>query len=200
MFKYTKAAVKLMLNDFKKIGNCLKLVFIVMSLLYYIFSILFETGNIVINIILLSIIILYSVFEIIFTKIENKELKFATKRIFGLLKLFVKAVSLGIVIYTVYITSEITNPISIVILTLTIVLWVLQFLLEIVLIVINKYFDYIMVGINKDKENAKNVGNAVLGVVSGGTSLIAKKIINKKEKNKKYRNLSIEEKLEKHIN
>lgn len=193
MFKYTKAAINLMINDFKKIANFFKVTFILFSLTYYIFSIITNKGNLVINIVLLSIMILYSIFEITTINIDNEKLKYIAKRIFSISKIIVKSISLGVVIYSLYLISEVYSPVSIVILTLTIILWVLQVLLELCIIIFNKYKEYILVAVEKDKQNISIGANIAIG----GVPFVIEKIKNKKKK--RHTNLTVLEKLEKQI-
>ena len=85
------------------------------------------------------------------------------------------------------------SPVSIVILTLTIILWVLQVLLELCIIIFNKYKEYILVAVEKDKHNISICANIAIG----GVPFVIEKITNKKKK--KHINLTVLEKIEKQI-
>ena len=76
MIKYTKAAIDIMIRDIKILSNILKYLTLTLSLAYYIYALITQIGNIVVNIVLISLIGCFLIFELITIKIDiNKVAK-----------------------------------------------------------------------------------------------------------------------------
>jgi len=120
-----------------------------------VYAIYAKVGNIVVNSILLSLVVFYTLFELI-TKNKNiKHIKKIVRRSYKSIKFLTKTFSLGIMIYGIYVASTNVSGISIILATLMIILWVLQLLLELVVEIFDDKKDLIVAGWNKDIENLK---------------------------------------------
>ena len=65
MFKYTKAAVDIIVNDVKRYCNIFKYGTMIFTLAYFIYSIYAKNGNFVFNLVLLSLFSLYAFLDFI---------------------------------------------------------------------------------------------------------------------------------------
>lgn len=165
MFKYTKAAIDIVINDIKRYCNIFKYGSMIFTFIYFGYSIYVKSGNVIINIVLLSLFGLYALLDLFTT---NKELKFLKKfviRSYKGLKFVTKTFSLGVMIYSIYTAASNVSPISIILATLMIVMWVLQLLFEIVIEIVNDKRDLIVAGWNKDIDNLKKPVSTVTNFI-----------------------------------
>ena len=198
MFKYTKEAIYLIIEDIKKIWKFAHLSSLITTTLYYTYAIIFQTGNLIINIILCSLFVLYTIFVIICDKHKNKKIKRVVKRSYKWIKYGIKAFTLGTTIYGFYIAATNISPISIILTTLMIILWIILVLLEIITEIIESKCDIFIEAVKQDIENIKkpvtffeNVGKKIKGEEisqqkkkSKTISLLEKRIEDKKVKSK----------------
>ena len=130
-----------------------------------------RTGNIIANACLLIISALFLFFQMVYGKKElsKKDKKIAKKKlnkashVLTISQIVVKAYSLGVIFYTMLIASNEISPITIVLTTLMIILWVLSFVMEIVKLLFEFEKDRIIDGFNQDfewVEKTKNFVNA----------------------------------------
>ena len=97
---------------------------------YFIYALVTKTGNFIANIILASLFVGYTIFYFITRSMEMKTAKKIVKRSYKWIKIVIKTFTLGAMIYGIYITTTNVTPISIILATLMIILYVLQILLE----------------------------------------------------------------------
>ena len=198
MFKYTRAAFTLITKELKLFSQIFKVSLIIFSAFYYSYAIIFNVGNIIINTLLLALTISYSIFEFCTKNIEDKDFKKISKKIYSFSKLFLRAVSLGGTIYGLYSSSITTSPITTVVLTLMIILWILQILLELVTCIMEKYLDFVITGIKQDFKEIKGKAGVVADVLLAGGVVGAVKKITGIDQQPKEEN-QILEKLDKEI-
>ncbi len=180
MFNYTKAAFSLIIKELKLFSKIFKWSLIIFSTFYYIYAIIFNIGNVLINASLLLLTASYTIFEICTKRIENKDLKKVSKKIYSFAKLFIRAVSLGGTIYGLYSSSITMSNITTILLPLMIILWILQVLLELVICVMEKYIEFIITGIREDIKDFVGVAGKVTDVLfTGGMVGAVKKVIGK---------------------
>ena len=157
MFKYTKAAVNVFIRDMKIIANILKYGALSLSLAYYIYALVVGIGNNIINIILVSIIGCFALFELITLPFDiNKLTKKIVNKIYKWSKLVIKAFTLGTTLYSLYLSSTTTNGLSIVLATLTTIIFVLQLIIEIISILFDRYKDLLFEAAKQDVDEMKN--------------------------------------------
>lgn len=155
MFKYTKAAVDIIVNDVRRYCNMFKYGAMLFTLVYFIYSIYTKNGNLIVNIVLLSLFSLYAILDLLTSKKDYKFFKRFIRKSYKGLKITTKAFSLGVMIYGIYIATYNVAPISIILATLMIIMWVLEVLFEIVLSIFEDKKDLLVAGWNKDVENLK---------------------------------------------
>ena len=165
MFKYTKASIKLVVEQFKLFAKIFKLAFLLFNISYYVFAIFMKIGIFWVNIALLALAILYGIFDFFIIPKFKKKSKRAVKRSFTWAKYLVRLAGLGSAIYALWasFSSGSVNLISALITIVSLIWWVIQVFLEIIIEVIQSKADLIMAGWKKDVEDIKkpvtNVGN-----------------------------------------
>lgn len=183
MFKYTKAAIDILINDIRKYCNIFKYGSMIFTVLYFIYAIFSNTGNYIINSVLLGLFLFYIFLDLSTGKKEVKLLKRFILKGYKILKFTTKTFSLFVMVYSIYNATTNVSAISIILATLMIIMWVLQLLFEIVIQLFNDKKDLIVAGWNKDIENLKrpvtNVTNFIKKVK--GEEVIEDKTSNTKE-------------------
>ena len=176
--KYTKAAIELMVKDLKRLYLIFKYTLAALVIGYYVFAIFMGIGNMIVNIILASIYLIYIIVDFFVSK---RRVKRQVKHTYVWAKLIVKAFSLGFTLYAMYTASEAVNPLAIILTGLMIIVWILQFLFELILLVIEMKIQLIYEGIRMDKENAKK---PVTTVTNFFKKALGKEVIEKEEPTK----------------
>jgi hypothetical protein len=163
MFKYTKASIELILEDIRKYRAIFRFGSLSFTSIYFIYALIAKTGNFYTNLVLAVLFFAYTIFDLATQKINVKRVKKVIKRSYGVVRFGIRAFTLGATIYGFYTASTNVNPISTVLTTLMIIMWVLQVLLELVSNIFEDKKDLVLAGINKDIENMKKpvteVGN-----------------------------------------
>lgn len=165
MFKYTKAAIDIVIEDIKKYCNIFKYSSMVFTILYFIYALYSKSANLIVNVVLLSLFSIYAVLDLFTCKKKLKTLKKFIKRSYKSLKMITKAFSLFIMIYGIYGAATNVSAISIILVTLMIIMWVLQLLLEIFIEIFENKKDLIVAGWNKDVENLRKPVSTVTNFI-----------------------------------
>lgn len=155
MFKYTKAGIRLIVDQFKLFAKICKLGFLLFNICFYIVALAMNLGNRYVNIALLAVISIYGIFDIFFLGRLKKKQKRAVKRSVKWLKFGIRFLGLASAIYGLYLAAESANAITIILTTLSIIWWVIQVFLEIVVEVIQTKADLLIAGWKKDVEDIK---------------------------------------------
>ena len=197
MFKYTKEALSLIIEDFKKYMNIFKYGSLIMMSGYFIYALVMQTGNFIANIILATLFVLYTLYEFLIMKKLNRETKRVVKRSYKWSKLLIKTFTLVAMLYGIYTATINVSAISTILATLMIILWILQVLLEIVVEVIEDKVNLVIEAFEQDKEEffkpVTSVGNVIKKIKgeeivieedSKNVKLLAKRIKEKKDKKK----------------
>lgn len=163
MFIHTREA----LNRISKTWNVVKWIFdygmSILMIVYLILALVFSLGNDIVNGILLGITALMLVVTI---AIGQKELLKKqrvitirgvrkTKHALKCAKIVVKAYSLGVTLYGMFIAASMVSPLSIIMTTLLIILWVITVIIELISVLIETLNNYLKDSINKDIEELK---------------------------------------------
>lgn len=163
MFKYTREAVDKIIDDFRKLSRFFKYSSQIFTVTYLVYAIIANVGNLYANIILLSLFIAYTIFDLVIDEKENRLVEKVVRRTYKWLRISIKAFTLGILIYGIYTATTSTSPISIILATLMIIVWVLQVLLELVIMIVEDEKDLVVAGLKKDMDDIKRpvteVGN-----------------------------------------
>ncbi|MBQ8291258.1 MAG: hypothetical protein IJX88_01935 [Clostridia bacterium] len=154
MLDYTKAAFNKTVEDIKKCTFLFSIVAHVFTIAYLLYTIIARSGALWANIALLAITVAYFVFFLILSRGETsktkKRVKSTVTRIFKRCKLFIKFLTLAVLVYGVYVTAGNVQPLSVVLLAFTLVGWVLQVLLEIVSTVIERRVKFFLEALEAD--------------------------------------------------
>ena len=154
MFDYTKAAAVLILEDFKRWSKIFKISFSAFTLLFFIYSFIRDIGNLYINIVLAALYLSYTLFEILtYKKAIKKKTKKIIARSYKWSKLLIKAFTLGSMLYGMYVAASSIDGISVILATLTIIIWVLQVLLEVIIMVVEPKVKLLTAGVLTDAKS-----------------------------------------------
>ena len=154
MVKYTKAAIDLTLKDLRLFYNIFKYTFMLLTAGYFAYAIVTGLGNLVVNIILLSVVGVYFILDLVVTATSARRI---IRHGYRWVRLTLTAFTLGTTIYGVYEATTNITPLSIILLTLMIVLWVVQFIFELITIMFEQNRDLILEAIEMDIKEAKGI-------------------------------------------
>lgn len=166
MIDYTKAAIDKTISDLKRFAYFFNIAAQILSIAYLMYAIALNVGYLYANIVLCAITVIYTVFYIFaFRGNGNKEEREVVKRAFKWIKLGVKAFSLVVAVYGVYIATEHTTLVSIVLAALNVISWTLQVILTLTLTFVENRATLIVDAIRADIDNVKRpfepVGNFI---------------------------------------
>ena len=166
MFKYTTAAYQSVLQDLKKWSVIFTWLLFAITTSYYIYAIVMEKGYLWANILSLSIIVVYTVFDTV-TKYTNiKLVNKVSKTIFNWTRILIRAATLTLTVYGLCVaTMDQINPIDIILTTLMIIMWILSVLIEIVRNIFNSKKDLFIDAFHKDIEEIKKPITTTTNVV-----------------------------------
>ena len=132
MLKYTKAAIEKVKRDLK-IGLVLfETITLALIITYLIFALSLGIGNLIINIVLMVIVSIYFTFYLVNLKFQFKWFRNIVKKYYKIIRLIVLACSLFIALYELYITTNDVNTVTIILITLLIIFWLLQVVIEVI--------------------------------------------------------------------
>ena len=155
MLDYTKTAVNIILEDLRKFAKIVKTISLVFTTGYFIFVLVMRSGILIANIVLASLFFIYTIFELIATKKDIKKIRKIVKKSFHWIKLSIKFLTLLAMIYGIYTATTGISDLSIIFVTLVIVLWIFQVLLELFIQIFENKMDLFIAGWNKDIEDIK---------------------------------------------
>lgn len=165
MLDYTKAALKQIVEDFKKVDLVRNVLTQIVYLVYLMYAIFAKSGIFAVNLTLFVISVAYFAFFLYMTGQENanKKVTKLAATLFKRCKQVIKLFTLGVMLYGVWIAAENVTPLSMILSSLMIVGWVLQILFEIIIKFFAKRANLIIEGLEADYEGmtkpARSVGN-----------------------------------------
>ena len=182
MLKYTKAAIDKIKEDLKVGVALFEIITLILMLTYLILALSFSFGNLIINIILLVVVSIYFLFYLANLKFRFKWFNSIFKKYYRIIRLIILASSLTITLYELYVTTNEVNPVTIILVTLLIIFWLLQVVIEIIYRLVVNEIDLLLQAIAQDKESALEP---------------VKKIFKEETKPKSKKILRLEKKMEK---
>lgn len=203
MFEYTSTALKKIGEDFKRISFLLGLFGQLFYIAYLVYSLISSRGIFIANVVLGIISIAYLIFySLTYNKAtrNHKNARKNIRRIHAFLKLGVKFITLGMMLYSIYYTVLDVSVLSVVLTALSIVSWILQFVIELVRIIIENRIELLVEGIKVDVDRIKKPFETAKRVLtfnfkkeepeepSKFKSLLDKRILKEKEKKEKEQN------------
>lgn len=171
MFENTRQALDKIVKELKFIVNAVTFCSQVGYLLYLAYALLSGMGNVYINCFLFAVSLFYFVFNLIVRNKKSKAIKkaqFATAHSIKWSKLAINAFTLGTTLYVFYTSSANGGPnaFNIVITTLLLLMWILQVLLEIILLLFEREKNVLVAALEKDIEPLKQKLTVVVGKVT----------------------------------
>ena len=186
MFKYTKEALIMLKEDFKKYLRSFKVASLIFTSAYFIYALISKTGIFAINIVLASLFVLYTAFELLTINRNIKIARRIIKRTYKWTKICIRAVTLGSMLYGIYTATTHVSAISTIIATLMIIMWVFQILLEIIVEIVENKIDLLDKAFKQDIEDMKRTAlKPVTAVANTFKRLTGKDIEPEPEKHKK---------------
>lgn len=156
MFKHTREAF----NRLAKICSVVSWIFNygmnILMIVYLTIAVIVPIGNLITNAILLAITALMLIVNIAFSKMEMdkykgfKRLRKTTTHALSAGKLLVKAYSLGVTLYGMYIAASMVSPINVIVTTLLIITWIISVVVEIGKITLELVGRYILNSLKED--------------------------------------------------
>ncbi len=183
MFKYTRAAIDIVIEDIRRCCNIFKYTSIILTFIYLGYAIYSKSGNFIVNVILLSTLAIYFLFDLFTRNKDNKQLKKIVRRSYKIIKYSMKTFTIGVMVYGIYTASTNVTPISIVLTTLMIIMWAIQLLFEMVVEIFEDKKDLIVAGLGKDIDNLKRPVTTVSNFIKKvkGEDIIEDKVDSSKE-------------------
>ena len=178
MFKYTKAAGNILINDFKKYAKIFRWTSSIVSIIYLTYEIVSNAVTLgiahPIYIALLVAFIIFTISDFFFDRYEKKIARKIARRIYKWFTIACRVFTLAMAIYQIYITpSSETNGISIMLTTLLILLWVVSFVSEILVEVVT---DRVEIMIYALKEDIDTIKKPFVAFTNFGKRITGKKI------------------------
>ena len=182
----TKTAFQLIVKDFKRYILILKWVFLLFSASTLIYSIVVRIGDLIINCALLGLLVIYSIVDTILRNRENPNPSKKVRKIYIILKLSLNAAALASSIYSLYsATAHQIKPISIVLTTLSIIMFVLKVLVEICFDIFSSKWELLKSGMALDaKEHPNTAGRLFSPIIGDVEEVDVKPAIEERIKNK----------------
>ena len=128
----TKTALQLIAEDFKRIVVILKWIFLLFSFATIIYSIVTKTGNLIINCCLLGVLVIYALLDTVLRIKQKPDPTRKVRLVYAWTRIALNAAAIASSLYTLYsATAADIKPISIVLATLSLVMFILKVLTEI---------------------------------------------------------------------
>lgn len=170
MLDHTRAALDKTVADFKRFILGYNVVLQLIYIAYLIYALIAPSGILAANIALLSVSVAYFIFYLAtYDRNEKqiKKVKKTTKRAYKWFKLTVKAFTLAVTIYGIYMAMQDVTVLSVILAAFSTVGWALQVILELAFMFVSSRIDLIMTGVKMDTKPVQAVGDFVKKVVTG---------------------------------
>ena len=185
----TKTAFQLIIDDFKLYVLILKWIFVAFSAGMLIYGIVSGTGNLIINCCLLGLLFVYSILDAILKRLENPNPSKKLRIVYAWLKIVLNAAALVSSLYTLYsATINDVKPISIVLATLSMIMFIIKVLLEITVEVLQSKWVLLKNAMIMDAKEHPNTSAKLFAPIIGDVEeaevkeSIKNRIKNKQEK------------------
>ena len=166
MLSNTKAAIGKMIDDIRAFSYYFSIAMQVIYFAYLLYAIGTDRGILWLNITLAGLSIAYFVFYVAtYNKKESaiKQMKKSARQLHRWCKLAGKTLTLCVMVYSIYATTQDVSPTSVILTALMVVAWVLQLLFSLVIGFLEKEKDLILEAIRKDMDPVTRPARAVSG-------------------------------------
>lgn len=160
MLDYSLTAFQKIKNDFlriKRIFDVIIPLFPIAFLTYSVITTAMERSYLFwVNAVSLTLAVAYYIFHIVVTfRKTDKELKKTVKTVYKICVRAIKFFTLAVAVYGLWVSIDNINPLSMILTILSLVGWLLQVVLDIILHVINRYANFLKEAIMADIEELK---------------------------------------------
>lgn len=153
MFIYSRAVLFKISEDIKKFAFIFSLLTQIIYIGYLVYALIAGSGIFYANIILLVLSYTYSVFIVINRIKQSKKPEDSeknVKKIYRRAKICINALTLGATLYGIFIATSSPDTASVIFASFTTITWLLSVLLEIVVVIFEKYSELVAAAIEKD--------------------------------------------------
>ena len=187
----TKTAFQLIVEDFRRYVLIMKWVFLGLSIATIIYGIVTRTGNLVINIVLLGVLLAYSVLDTIFRMSADPNPTRKLRLVYAWIRIALNAAAIASSVYALYsATINDVKPIEIVLAALSMMMFILKVLLEITLEVLSSKWALLKNAMIMDAKEHPGTSGKIFSPFIGDIEEIevkdsyAERIKNKQSQNK----------------
>lgn len=176
-FPHTKDALTTTINDFKSIYKSIKYISLFFTFAYLVYVFVAKVGNFWVNVTLAGITFAYYVFFVFSVKLQSRAMqstKKVVRRIYHWLRIIVRAASLGFLLYGMASDPKSVTPISIILATITVIIWVLQVIFELVCNLLEVHKDLIVESVVTDwqSEDVQKLKDKVIKAKDTAVSIV----------------------------
>ena len=143
MFKNTRESISKIIKIYKIAKNIFNYGLNGLMIIYLSLAISFSTGNFIANLIILPITVIMFVLSVFVDLSEEKKTKRklkGTKHIFKWGKILTNAFSLGVTLYGMFIAASMVSPLSIILTTLLIIMWIIKVMIEVLIMTVEHLY------------------------------------------------------------
>lgn len=192
MFLYTRAALNKIVSDLRRVNYVYNIISPLFSIFYLIYACVVKSGLLAVNI-ALGVLTLAWLIIYLAAYTRNEEFLRRSKHIINRAKIAVRAFSLGVAVYGIYIASEHVTVFSILFASVTALGWIGQVVLELLTSYIEAQVDLIIEGFKADMEGFTKPVRVVESVIKRVTGRADSE--EEAEKKPSKRRLLLEEKV-----
>ena len=168
MLIYTRATLDKIVTDVKMFSRFFSIATLAFSIGYMIYAMASGVGVLWVNICLTVISVAYMVIYIMFAEKKDrtsKEVRRYSAHAFKCTKIVLKAYTVGLTIYGIYIAAEKADAIAIILALINLCVWGLQVMLELVSLVVERYKELLIASIQADVEQITKPVKTVIDTV-----------------------------------
>lgn len=183
MFKYTIASVNKIVGELRSLAHVMSVLTALFMILYLTVACILDIGYLALNIVLLALTVANFVTYLVVRYRSDRKVKRVGNRVnhaCKISKIFLNLLSLATVVYTVAVNPESVSTFRLVMLPLMIIMWVLQFALEVISLYIESRLALFVDGIQMDLEGiikpalrVKNAVNTFIGEEEVDTEIVS---------------------------
>ena len=195
MFKYTWAAFCIIWDELKKWAKFFEVAYAIFMAVYFAYIFIMSVGIVYVNVALLAAYTFYTLFKLL-VKEKNKAKQKATK-FYSFFSLALKAITLASSLYAIYIAGSDVNGIAIIVAILSLVVWTLQALIQIVIFVFEPRIELIVSGIGMDLEPLEKITKWNINIKDEHREFLQKEADKRKGEKKNAKKVAFRAKIEK---
>jgi hypothetical protein len=153
MFGHTIAAIRSIIDGFKKMVFAIGILLQLSIIAYLGYALYASKGNLVANVILISLAVAYLIFELATKNIRTRQMKDAKKivrRAVKYAKILVRASTLAIVLYGVTVSIGDVTAIELILIAISLISWIMQVVIELVTLYVESQLTFLELALKTD--------------------------------------------------